>query len=373
VLAPARGLAVHLYELIEGLYMTPTKIVVTCPSCAARVNAPERMAGRSARCPRCGGRVAVPSGGAPPPAIVPVAAPAPALPRPAAVPVTVAAPALPRPAAVAPGNGLGISALVLGCVAVPLAFIPFVSIIGLALAGVGLLFGLLAVLACAFRRGYGMGFALGGAAASGISFAVALTATWASYQWAVAWEQQAREHVRAAQSPAAPVRQAADQVRPAQALAAWIDAAGGEYTGQGVAVRVTGVEVGRVRMRQFGQEAESKEVRLVVRLEIRNTDDKRKINQRGWSASLSRVDGPTLQDDLGNQYRRFVSFGAEYDGQADGTSVYPGKAITDVAVFEVPVAAASTLMLELPAEAFGGIGVIRFRFAAPKPVGGQAP
>ncbi len=52
------------------------------------------------------------------------------------------------------------------------------------------------------------------------------------------------------------------------------------------------------------------------------------------------------------------------EGRVDRESIYPGKAITDVLIFELPVENAEHLDLELPAENFGGTGMVRLRIPA---------
>jgi len=51
-------------------------------------------------------------------------------------------------------------------------------------------------------------------------------------------------------------------------------------------------------------------------------------------------------------------------GRTEQASLYPGKAQTDVLVFEEPVTGVEYLNLELPAANFGGTGMIRLRVPA---------
>ena len=71
----------------------------------------------------------------------------------------------------------------------------------------------------------------------------------------------------------------------------------------------------------------------------------------------------TLTDNLGNSYRP-VSFGfsAIPEKQTVSESIYPGKSVTDHLVFELPVNAAESLTLSMPASRAGGTkGTIRFK------------
>jgi hypothetical protein len=56
--------------------------------------------------------------------------------------------------------------------------------------------------------------------------------------------------------------------------------------------------------------------------------------------------------------RRDAQLAPERDGAA---SIWPGKSVEDVVVFEEPVVRAEYLRLELPASAFGGTGKLRFQ------------
>jgi hypothetical protein len=73
----------------------------------------------------------------------------------------------------------------------------------------------------------------------------------------------------------------------------------------------------------------------------------------------------SLTDNFDNRYK-VVSFGfcSKVKGAAESDSVYPGKAIQDVLVFEEPVGKVEYLNLELPAENFGGTGMMRIRIPA---------
>ena len=74
----------------------------------------------------------------------------------------------------------------------------------------------------------------------------------------------------------------------------------------------------------------------------------------------------TLTDDNENNYKR-VGFGSSstpVGGIQIIESIYPGKSITDVLVYEMPVDAAKWLRLKLPAQNFKGDGMLRFEIPA---------
>ena len=73
----------------------------------------------------------------------------------------------------------------------------------------------------------------------------------------------------------------------------------------------------------------------------------------------------TLRDNFGNSYARWsFSYGSGPVGRIESGSIYPGKAVTDIVVFEVPVNKVEYLDLELPAKNGGGDGMFRIRIPA---------
>lgn len=116
------------------------------------------------------------------------------------------------------------------------------------------------------------------------------------------------------------------------------------------------VEEGTVKYQSFGSKFESKPL-LIVHLSIRNKSDKLIFPYKTWRGELLsfRDDTAGVTDDLGNAYRR-IDFGlsAKIAGGSEDESIYPGKEITDVLPFEVPVGKASTFKFRLPG---GNVGV----------------
>lgn len=122
-----------------------------------------------------------------------------------------------------------------------------------------------------------------------------------------------------------------------------------------IAITVTGMEVGPVAVRGISGSGPSKKSYLMVRLKIMNRSTDKKLEFRGWD------DHCTLKDDKGNLYKReSPGFGEAIIGVAARESLYPGKTITELLVFEVPVKSAKTLSLELEGERIGVDGAFRF-------------
>lgn len=128
-----------------------------------------------------------------------------------------------------------------------------------------------------------------------------------------------------------------------------------------VSIRVKFARVGAVEIRGFGDSRHSAESQLMIGLEVENLSDSKKIDYRSMGENV--FVGPAsarMADDIGNKYRR-IDFGPlRAVGQASRDSIYPGKSTSDMVVFEPPVDKAAYVHLELPAENFGGRGMIRF-------------
>jgi hypothetical protein len=70
-----------------------------------------------------------------------------------------------------------------------------------------------------------------------------------------------------------------------------------------------------------------------------------------------------LTDDFGNKYKAVeFGFADQVIGQLRGeATLYPNKPVTDVLVFEAPIARANSLILDLPASQIGSSGSIKFK------------
>ena len=92
-----------------------------------------------------------------------------------------------------------------------------------------------------------------------------------------------------------------------------------------------------------------------------NMSDKKKLNYRTWGAEMFQIgEFATLADELGNNYKAVYFRGANVPiGRTDEASLYPGKALTDVLIFEPPIAKAKRLTLSLPLKNLGCEGTIR--------------
>lgn len=315
----------------------------------------------------------VPRPVAPPPVVVPGATMPPPPPR---VPeVIVAAP--PMVQSTAPGvaaapnvavqvnvsqskaaHSLGIGAIVLGIVGLLTVCVPFVS---LPLSGLGFLLGAFGVGMAIVRKGTGVGFSIAGAAISGVIFLPSLL-FWTMFAGALksASDEVAKQAQRAEQTN----QSALGGPAGAEDVSGdWADASQGVRQGD-VEVRVTSIKIDRVQVKDFIDDASSKDKLAIIELSIANLGQTKKLEYQSWSGAGSFLssDVATLSDNFDNNYKR-VGFGAlaEVKGQLAKESIYPGKSVNDLLVFEPPIATADYLKLELSAEAFGGTGKLRLK------------
>lgn len=133
----------------------------------------------------------------------------------------------------------------------------------------------------------------------------------------------------------------------------WTDAATESIRRGDVSVRILSAQIGRPRLvRATGRAARPTEDVLVLKVQLRNESETRKLEYAGWGSGKS-ASAVKLTDDFGNPYLPKTWKGATVEGQLAGQSLYPGKSLEDILVFEEPVDKAKALQLRLPASVFG--------------------
>lgn len=103
---------------------------------------------------------------------------------------------------------------------------------------------------------------------------------------------------------------------------------------------------------------ESDNPHFQIELLLQNTSDKKKADYRSWNPLFS-IGGDVayLVDDVGNHYKRMDFSIYKAVGQVDtGASIYPGKELSELLIFEVPADSAKSLELNLPNGNLGGDG-----------------
>jgi hypothetical protein len=163
-------------------------------------------------------------------------------------------------------------------------------------------------------------------------------------------------------SPAQPKAEA--PAAPAAKGDAWIKASEAPAKRGEVSVRITSAEIGfhQLESRSAPGAPPQREDCLTLSLEIRNESETRSRSYRSWNDLGPRV---SMVDDLQTPYpvirlpsdKRPASQGAAGGGEG---SFRPREVIEDMLVFPKPADGVKMLRLELPADAFGERGVLRF-------------
>jgi hypothetical protein len=135
-----------------------------------------------------------------------------------------------------------------------------------------------------------------------------------------------------------------------------------------VVVKVVSAKVAPVSLKGPRGQSESEKPVLILTVELANRNQNRKIEYRTWAGrevSFER-DFATLDDNFGNNYKRvtFRIFGGDPVGRVDSESIYPGKSLTDVLVFQVPLENIQHLDLVMPGTNADTEGLFKFRIPA---------
>jgi hypothetical protein len=287
-------------------------------------------------------------------------------------------------------SSLGIAALILGVLAFLLCWVPLVGVLTLPLSGLGLIFGIVGLLISVTRKGSGIGYPIAGGIVSTLALIIAIAqiAVIGSAANAVATaaqhaNQQMSRTNQQVVTPARPIPVGSHNQKnqlstltldkpqelaaPKAAEPQWASARQPVRQGD-IQVTITKVRVGKVPLNDmFGQTTQSKDDLLAIEVDLLNLSKAKKIEYNSWRGgdfTMSRDFG-TLVDNIGNSYKRInFSMSTEIVGQTKSASIYPGKTLHDVLVFEPPVGTEKYLDLELPASNFDGTGMLRLRIPA---------
>ncbi|MCX7013853.1 MAG: hypothetical protein NTW86_15100 [Candidatus Sumerlaeota bacterium] len=297
---------------------------------------------------------------------------------------------------------LGIAALVLGIIACLFCWIPFLGLLAIPLAVIGMLLASIGFVLALINRKTGFAFPIAGGVVCLVSALIAVGSTGKTATAVTAAMERDRrtnqEVVTPATSPdgataISPNGKAHDDavteqeqkthpqaVSPiassnadttgmpssgvqTEEVAEWARVPSAVRQGE-IQVRVKSARLGKIPLKDlFGESTRSTEDLLSVALEVTNSSKTKKINFLSWRGqdfAFGR-DFAVLTDDSNNVYKR-ITFGAttQIVGSADRQSVYPGKSIADILVFEKPIDNLKWLHLEIPAGNVGGEGMFRF-------------
>jgi hypothetical protein len=271
-------------------------------------------------------------------------------------------------------SSLGIASFVLGIVAFLFCWIPLLNILSVPSGALGLILGIAGILVAFLRRGSGIGYCIAGSAMSGLALVVAFSITSTYLRETVLRDLRTNQEIVPMTDGAADQvathsgTRAGPTASPKQTEVSWAPAS--EVVKQGdVQIRVVSAAVGKIKVQStFSDTFEPSEPYLKIVLEVRNQSRTRKLDFLSWrneGFSISRTFKASIRDSHDNTYnQRATGYGRLAENQDGSGSLYPGKSLIDVVVFEPPIANIEYLRLELPAENFGGDGMIRFEISA---------
>ncbi|MFH0772616.1 MAG: hypothetical protein V1933_08365 [Candidatus Omnitrophota bacterium] len=268
---------------------------------------------------------------------------------------------------------LGIAALVMGIIACLFCWIPFLGLLAIPLALIGILLAFAGFIMAIVNKKTGFVFPISGGLVCLLSVFIAFAITGGCAN-IVSETVKKGERTNQTVVPTNPVQGLVpgsllktENQPPLPPAVEWTKASNAVQQGD-VQVQIKVLKVGKALLKDiFGDSQESTDDLLVITLDISNISTGKKINFSTWQGEDFNFgrDFASLTDDNSNVYKR-INFGptSRPVGGVDKESIYPGKVVTDLLVFEKPVDTVKWLHLELPAENFGGDGMIRFEIPA---------
>lgn len=294
----------------------------------------------------------------------------PQIPRPAPSPASGAglsyASRFPRrsaPTPEAPGtSGLGIAALVIGCLALLLSIVPLVGMIAIPIAVIGLLLGIVAIIVSAAGKRSALGMPIAGTVVNAAAFVMPVLYITVFIHTAT--------HVLATMPPPSPamIRSFAAMI-PATAPSS--GEAGAGSVGQSATLGNATVQVTRVGLARVplvspdGNNSTSPTRMLCIDLQISNNSGTQTIQYRSWAGSRSGADVASLSDDAGTACRLAALGVLKPQGRTDSAAIFAGRSIQDVLVFDPPSPTARTLHLHLPGRNVQASGETDMTIAVP--------
>jgi hypothetical protein len=257
-------------------------------------------------------------------------------------------------------NSLGITSLILGVVSLPFICMPCVGWIGVAIGSVGMLLGIGGAIQSMTRRGYGIGFPIGGITVCFLSVGLSvLTMTALAHMFDGLTGKNAAVAPRETAADPEPGAGAAPVIRPDGMPTVGNSARSGD-----VRVTLLAVRFGRVRygLRFRDDMHDSDEDMLWARVRVENLSATKIVNYSTWREAGLFRNNTALKDEHGNSYAAAGWGEFRVDGGTNFAELYPGKSAEDVLVFKRPVDAARNFTLSLDGGKVGATDTL-FRFA----------
>jgi len=313
-------------------------IIITCRQCSKRFRVDDRHAGRSTGCPACGATLQIPMSESTSP------------PNTRANQRNVSHPPL---ASSLQHSGAGIAATVIGALALFLCWVPFVSVVALVFGFLGTIIGAVAYITARANRRTALAFPIAGTSVSLLAFIIA---GWMSIKTTealdtifglhdgplVALDSNTQAQPTDSDSSGDSGRGSADHWQPADQIVQH-----GNTTLRIMSLIVDYVPLPASLGRPAGPSGNPS---LMITVQIINASDTQKIEYHTWAGlGLAFHGRARLEDNLGNNYHALHhDLGDAPVGRTLSASIYPGRAITDILVFEPPIPKATALDLILP-------------------------
>jgi hypothetical protein len=271
-------------------------------------------------------------------------------------------------------SSLGIAGLVLGGLALVICWVPFLGILSIPVSVIGGILALVGLGLALAKKETGAGIPAAATLLCGVTFVLPIWSTGKVVSDLQDSRAKARESVVRQTIVSDPVETSSNK-RPEttedapvnqQTIEDWIPSTKAVTQGN-IQVTITGIRCGSVECKSpFGQSASQKDKYLLVTVRLQNVSTNKKVDYKTWNGEMIQFGNAfaTLEDNSGNVYKRIgFPFGMEPIGQVRSESIYPGKEVSDLLVFEPPIEGNGPLKLSLPAANFSGQGTIKYQIS----------
>jgi len=253
---------------------------------------------------------------------------------------------------------LGIAALVMGILSCLFCWIPLPGLLALLIAFAGLLLAIAGMVMAGINKKTGFSFPISGGIVCILSVFIALAIS-GGFSKTITSAMERAKHTNEESQPA----------KPGGAIEEWSKSLSIKQGDMNITVNE--VHIGAVHGSDaLGQAEATKDEVLTIDLAVANLSQTIKTDFQTWRGTAIAIGGgyANLTDNYGNAYKRIYITPSMKDGSPnpDAVSIDPLKEQHDVVVFELPARNIKWLHLELPAENFGGSGVLRFEIPAGK-------
>lgn len=252
----------------------------------------------------------------------------------------------------------GVAALVLGILSGLFCWIPLHGFLALSIAFIGLLLAIAGMVMAGINKTTGFSFPISGGIVCVLSAFIAL-ATAGGFSKAISSAMTRAKHTNQESQPS----------KPGGAIEKWSKSL--SITQGDMKISVNEVHIGAVHgSDELGQPEATKDEVLTIDLAVANLNQTTTTDFQTWRGTAIAIGGgyANLTDNHGKSYKRINITPSMKDGSPnpDTVSIAPLKEQHDIVVFELPAGNIQWLHFELPAENFGGDGVLRFEIPASK-------